>query len=418
MWKKQPIVFLHGSEERWSNLDPTRFLFSHSRVTMATTEKGLAMAAGSHEATSTATFAHSQEVRMSDSDISSVDEEKGQASTEQLPRSTENPPQEISVFEKVTQHMNEMMMKLMQEQAKMTERLFKEMRDTSSEKSRESGGGDKHQRRQHENRLEPKSFQRMNQFAGGEGLYREWSFDILITAEAVCPGITAMVEQYMKNREDGWYCHYSEFEMEHAEIRAKEFYNILCVLTAGEAKLSIRDCADGLEAWHKLWSTYNRKTLARSLRMYKEAISPKSATHAGEVIIRITEWEAKVKDLNKEEGVTLDPMIMLATLTEICTPEIKDMIYQQGDGLFKDKHPTAMKRAFDDIREKIISWTSNKIASSSANLNVGNFQVDYPYEEMYWDGSEQCQPCGYETEWQGAEVDVLGREEGPLDPEV
>ena len=105
--------------------------------------------------------------------------------------------------------------------------------------------------------------------------------------------------------------------------------------------------------------------------MYKEAISPKSATHAGEVIIRITEWESKVKDLNKEEDVTLDPMIMLATLTEICTPEIKDMIYQQGDGLFKDKHPTAMKRAFDDVREKIISRTSNKIASSSANLNVG-----------------------------------------------
>ena len=121
--------------------------------------------------------------------------------------------------------------------------------------------------------------------------------------------------------------------------------------------------------------------------------------------MRITEWEAKVKELNKEEGVTLDPMIMLATLTEICTAEIRDMIYQQGDGLFKDKHPTAMKRAFADIREKIISWTANKIASSAANLNVGNFQVEYPYEEMYiWENADQCQGC--ENEWTGEPMDI------------
>ena len=140
---------------------------------------------------------------MSDfSDGEKPSEEKGQASTESPPQQMtgqqqqQHQPQmqEISVFEKLTEHMNTMMIKLMQEQTKMTERLFKEIKDTSSEKGKESGGGDKYPRRQHENRLEPKSFQRMNQFAGGEGFYREWSFDVLITAEAVCPGISAMVE--------------------------------------------------------------------------------------------------------------------------------------------------------------------------------------------------------------------------------
>ena len=194
---KQVIVFLHGSEERWLNLDPTRFLFSHSRVTMeapSPAEVG-AMAAGSHEAASTEKIAQAREVRVSDSDVSSGDEGKDQAPAEHPPRPTEHPPQEVSIFEKVTKHMNDIMVTMMQEQAKMTERLFKEMRDNSTEKKWESGGGEKHQRRQHENRLEPKSFQRMSQFAGAEGLYREWSFDLLITAESVCPGITAMVEQ-------------------------------------------------------------------------------------------------------------------------------------------------------------------------------------------------------------------------------
>ena len=152
----------------------------------------------------------------------------------------------------------------------------------------------------------------------------------------------------------------------------------------------IQSSKDGLESWHKLWRTYNRKTLARSLRTYKEAIIIQPATHAGEVIMRITEWESKVRDLYVEEGVVLDPMIMLATLTEICTPEIRDMIYQQGDGYFKDKNPTAMKRAFADIREKIISWTSNKIASSATNVHVGNFQVEYPYDDA-WEETYPCQ---------------------------
>ena len=120
---------------------------------------------------------------------------------------------------------------------------------------------------------------------------------------------------------------------------------------------------------------------------------PKSANNPGDIITRVNEWQSKVKELNKEENVILDPMILLATLTEICTPDIRDMVYQQGDGLFQDKSPTAMKTAFDDIREKIISWTSNRIASSSANMDIGTVTWNNPYQP--WE--EPCQPC--ETEY-------------------
>ena len=186
----------------------------------------------------------------------------------------------------------------------------------------------------------------------------------------------------------------------------------MCILTAGEAKSIIRDSGDGLRAWHKLWQTYKRRTLARSLRKYKEAIMPKTATNPGEIISRINEWESKVKELQKEEGVTLDPMIMLATLTEITTPDIRDMIYQQGDGLFKDKDPTAMKAAFDDIREKIISWTSNRIASSSVDMHIGNLQQwelrANPWDAHPWE--EPCQPChSVETEYcSDYEINMMG----------
>ena len=120
--------------------------------------------------------------------------------------------------------------------------------------------------RQSEIRIEPKSFTRMQQFTGGETDYKERSFDIETIVESVCPGFNEMIREYMEGNDAGKTQDYQQFKLEHAEIRSDKFYNLMCILTAGEAKLIIRDSGDGLEAWFKLWQTYNRKTLARSLR--------------------------------------------------------------------------------------------------------------------------------------------------------
>ena len=48
----------------------------------------------------------------------------------------------------------------------------------------------------------------------------------------------------------------------------------------------------------------------------------------------------------KEEAIEIDPMIMVATLTEICIADIKDMIYQQGDDLFQNRNKKKMQEAF------------------------------------------------------------------------
>ena len=106
--------------------------------------------------------------------------------------------------------------------------------------------------------------------------------------------------------------------------------------------------------------------------MYEDAIIPRSASHPGEIIGRIIEWAAKVKELAKEESITIDPMIMMATLTEICTPDIRDMIYQQGDEIFKNREKSDMT-AYKTIKDKIISWTSNRVASA-AQMDIGNLQ--------------------------------------------
>ena len=81
------------------------------------------------------------------------------------------------------------------------------------------------------------------------------------------------------------------------ELRGKELLQVLILLSAGEARLLIRDAKDGFEAWHILNKNYSRKTLARCLRNYREAINPKPCDSVKDVISRICEWEAKIAEL-------------------------------------------------------------------------------------------------------------------------
>ena len=62
-----------------------------------------------------------------------------------------------------------------------------------------------------------------------------------------------------------------------------------------------------------------------------------------------------------------------------------------------------MKEAFIGIKEKIISWTSNRVASA-ANMDIGNFQMGY----QPWEDASQCQGCEpeYESEM---DVNMMGK---------
>ena len=227
--------------------------------------------------------------------ILQVDEQKREMD-QRKQQETENPPKAKPDIDGMT----EMMKAMMSSQSDVTMKMFKDMMKEQGFRTGEKTWSSEYKPpRLHENRIEAKSFSRMSQFVGGETDYKEWMFDIETTVESVCPGFNAMLKQYMASPGAGKEPEYGDFPLEHAETRSKEFYNLLCILTAGEAKSIIRNSGDGLRAWHKLWHTYNRRTLARSLRKYKEAIMPRTATNPGEIISRINEWETKVKELLK-----------------------------------------------------------------------------------------------------------------------
>ena len=176
----------------------------------------------------------------------------------------------------------------------------------------------------------------MNKFAGGDDAWKEWSFDFKVIAEAINPSLTKWFEvsERPDATEEALKREYGKPDVDPKDIgaKSKELSGLLCILTEGEAETMVRGQTDGFSAWALLHSTYSRTTLARTVRVLKEALVPRKAATISEVILKITEWENKVADLEKmEENYKFQPMIKIALLTEICPEEIKDLIFQNMD---------------------------------------------------------------------------------------
>jgi hypothetical protein len=126
--------------------------------------------------------------------------------------------------------------------------------------------------------------------------------------------------------------------------------------------------------WQLLKRTYSRKTLAKSFRKCREVVNPKQVKDMGEIISAVAQWEGEVQELQKLEGLVVAPMIRLAALTEICTDEIRDMVFQSVDGCGGDIEST-----YKTMRVKIISWVSNRVAAKSqaVPMDVGDIYNDY-----------------------------------------
>ena len=60
-------------------------------------------------------------------------------------------------------------------------------------------------------------------------------------------------------------------------------------------------------------------------------MNPVPAKELSEVVGVIARWEAKWKELERIEGVRLPDMVKMAALTELCPPDMRDLIFQTVD---------------------------------------------------------------------------------------
>lgn len=241
----------------------------------------------------------------------------------------------------------------------------------------------------------PKSFHRLAKFSKGEDNWKEYNFELGVILGSESPGMlqtlkvlesatsevdTAMVRRMDEDRAD---------RMD-LEKLAKELYEILVITTEGEAKLMVRNTPlqDGVLAWHRLYRHYNRRTFARILRVHKEAMHPKPVKDLSRLISQVVEWEDKWNAMAKEHKDPLPIIWKMAALMELCPTEVQDMIYQNVDEVNED---------YDKLKQKIITWASNKVASEGVPMDIGKVEWDgneddYDVAAVGW--QTQCYNCG------------------------
>ena len=144
------------------------------------------------------------------------------------------------------------------------------------------------------------------------------------------------------------------------ETVSKELYEVLVTITKGEAKLMIKNVLnnDGVLAYHRLYRHHNRRTLARVLRMTREALHPKAVHDLKQLISKVKEWEDKWARMAAEDKETLPVIWKMAALMELCPPDVQDMVYQNVDGVSED---------YDNLKQRILAWAEEDVGAVTMN---------------------------------------------------
>ena len=245
-------------------------------------------------------------------------------------------------------------------------------------------------------KISEKSYKRLEKFVGGESFWNDWKGDFEMATRA----INGTVGQTLKDAADSK-LPFDVSVMDHKmQMRSKELYEVLYMMTSGEAKILIKSSTeDGFRAWQILDRTYSRRTLAKMLRLFREASNPPQATTLSEVVAKIGEWEGKIADLKKMRKKEFDPMLKLAALVEICTPELKDLVFQHVDDYLMDTDDQ-VEEAYLKVKEKIISLTSNRLSVSRHDCNVGHVGCQPHYDHQWFGGEDEWveTPPGFEAQ--------------------
>jgi hypothetical protein len=243
--------------------------------------------------------------------------------------------------------------------------------------------------------IETKAFNRLAKFAKGEEQWKEYNFEFQVILGSESPDMRntlKVIEDQAKELSTEEVCLLDPERAERIKLEklSKELYEVLVITTDGEAKLMVRNTPDndGILAWHRLYRHYNRRTFARILRIHKEAMHPKPVRDLGKLISTVVEWEDRWNAMAKEHKGTLPVIWKMAALMELCPVEVQDMIYQNVDDVNED---------YDKLKQKIITWTSNKISNDGVPMDIGKigFHQDQWQEEYEIDAvNTQCYACG------------------------
>ena len=234
-------------------------------------------------------------------------------------------------------------------------------------------------------RVMGKAFSDVKKFDKVVEEWDDWAFDFKTAVGMLNPDMRTVLEVIEGYPEDVDTTKTAAFDPARAERmglrqRSAELYQVLILKTEGEAKLMVKAVADsdGVRAWQKLHRHYHRKTFAKAVRDHREVLYPRSLKME-EVVGGIMAWEDKVTKLEKtyEE---IPAMLKMAALVEMIPNEIKDMVYMTMDEADQN---------YDKLRQKIVSWVSNKVTvpKGPTPMDIGRVHQE---REHYEEQDELC----------------------------
>ena len=238
-----------------------------------------------------------------------------------------------------------------------------------------------------------KCFNRMAKFDKGEDNWKEYNFELGVILGSECPDMLEtlkVLESYATEVDTKMVRAMDEARADRMNLEklSKELYEVLVITTEGEARLMVRNIIsqDGIQAWHRLYRHYNRRTFARVLRVHKEAMHPKPVKDMGMLISQIVEWEDRWNRMAKEHKDPLPVIWKMAALMELCPTEVQDMIYQNVDEVNED---------YDKLKQKIITWVSNKVANDGVPMDIGKVDEEHnEYDVAAVGWGTHCYNCG------------------------
>jgi hypothetical protein len=94
----------------------------------------------------------------------------------------------------------------------------------------------------------------------------------------------------------------------------------------------------------------------------------------------VQDWEVKIKNLEVEHSIILDPKIKIALMTSFLPSDLEDLVFQWSDA----------KTLFGELRDKVMSLAVNRAAMAKPTaMEVDRVQADEYYEEYGWDYGEE-----------------------------
>ena len=209
--------------------------------------------------------------------------------------------------------------------------------------------------------IREKGFAEVAKLTKGQDQWEDWSYDFRIALSTMSPEMRRTLDVIQDYPTELDLQTTIDLDPERAgrinlTMRAAELFQILVLKTDGEAKLLVKSVPseDGVRAWQMLHKHYHRKTFAKAIRDHREVMYPKPIRELAEVVKGIMEWEERATRLETSYGA-MPKMLKIAALVEMLPSEIRDMVMMQPD-----EH-----QEYSQLRQKIFSWTANKIPLNS-----------------------------------------------------